>query len=226
MTRLSQNITALIERAHLSQTQVAQAVGVRQATISDWKRGTVEPEPANVAKLAALFRVSERELRYEDLSKPVRWGEQDPPKTGEEAGRKVRALASLLEADIHQRGGIESDLEAARLALARDETVVMFTNGTVSAEALPDSFARYLRFVRAFRMALAERIIRRGFAAERAAQVESTPEAPALPLRGQRLSEEELDRAEATEASLVQRATNTASARTQGRRGHPRHRGE
>ena len=48
--------------AKLTQAEAAAAVGVTQAALSDWEKGKYKPSPAAVAKLAAVYNVSEAEI--------------------------------------------------------------------------------------------------------------------------------------------------------------------
>lgn len=50
-------------RLRLSQAKLAERVGVRQATVSEWESGNAEPTAANLAALAATFEVSIAELQ-------------------------------------------------------------------------------------------------------------------------------------------------------------------
>ena len=157
MSRIGDNVAALRKRASLSQAQAAQAVGVRQATWSEWESGKREPEPPNVAALCALFGVTADDLRFEDLTVRRAWADRSPPANLEEATRRVRAIASRLEGDVHLWGGGEDHLRAMRVALAADDTVRMFSNAPTERE-LAAMFDHYMRFVEAYRLTLGDRI--------------------------------------------------------------------
>lgn len=53
----------LRQQRDLSQWEVAQALGVSQATIAVWERGYREPSPGQIQQLAVLYRVAERTIR-------------------------------------------------------------------------------------------------------------------------------------------------------------------
>ena len=48
--------------ARMTQAEAATAIGVTQAALSDWENGKYKPSPAAVAKLAAVYNVSEAEI--------------------------------------------------------------------------------------------------------------------------------------------------------------------
>ncbi|HIS64044.1 MAG TPA: helix-turn-helix transcriptional regulator, partial [Candidatus Avoscillospira avistercoris] len=55
---LSQNICKLRKANHLTQEQLAEALGVTFAAISKWERGAATPELTLIAQMADLFGVS------------------------------------------------------------------------------------------------------------------------------------------------------------------------
>lgn len=55
---LSQNICKLRKEHHLTQEQLAEALGVTFASVSKWERGVATPELQLIAKMADFFGVS------------------------------------------------------------------------------------------------------------------------------------------------------------------------
>lgn len=55
---LSQNISKLRKEHHLTQEQLAEALGVTFASVSKWERGAAAPELTLIAKMADFFGVS------------------------------------------------------------------------------------------------------------------------------------------------------------------------
>ena len=45
--------------ANLTQAEAAAAVGVNQATVSDWENGKYKPNPTAISRLAQAYRVTE-----------------------------------------------------------------------------------------------------------------------------------------------------------------------
>src|SRR5690242_12847673 len=50
------------ERKFMNQSQLAEALGVRQKTVSDWERGTARPRPAHMKNLCDVLGVTPDEL--------------------------------------------------------------------------------------------------------------------------------------------------------------------
>lgn len=51
-----------LEQTHLTQSQIAQALGVTQACVSNWKSGRRPISAVMVVRLAAVLGIDEREL--------------------------------------------------------------------------------------------------------------------------------------------------------------------
>lgn len=60
--RIGQKIKELRELKQIQQKTLAQALNVRQATLSEWESGENEPNPRNRRKIAKFFNISESEL--------------------------------------------------------------------------------------------------------------------------------------------------------------------
>ena len=56
---LSQNISKLRKEHHLTQEQLAEALGVTFASVSKWERGAATPELNLIAKMADFVGVSQ-----------------------------------------------------------------------------------------------------------------------------------------------------------------------
>lgn len=65
MTALAKHI----ERAGITQTLIAETLGVSHPTVSDWVRGVKRPKPERVFALAKLLGIPESQL-YSDLYSP------------------------------------------------------------------------------------------------------------------------------------------------------------
>lgn len=59
---IGQRIKRLRKLRKIKQMDVAKALGIEQAAISNWERGRNEPDAENRKKLAAFFRVEESEF--------------------------------------------------------------------------------------------------------------------------------------------------------------------
>lgn len=70
----------------------------------------------------------------------------------------MRAIASRLEADVHERGGEEEDIQLVRAALATADTVQMLHGESLGQIHIDSIFRRYVRFVQAFRVVLGDRL--------------------------------------------------------------------
>lgn len=56
------NLKVLRVIANLTQAEVAEMLGVNQATVSDWERGQYKPSAASVSRLAEAYGVSVHEI--------------------------------------------------------------------------------------------------------------------------------------------------------------------
>lgn len=59
------------KKKKLTQVQLAEAVGVTQATISDYEQGNITPSVDVVARIASKLELSVGELIQDDPSKPI-----------------------------------------------------------------------------------------------------------------------------------------------------------
>ena len=58
-----------IERAGITQTLIAETLGVSHPTVSDWVRGVKRPRPERVPALAKILGIPESQL-YSELYSP------------------------------------------------------------------------------------------------------------------------------------------------------------
>lgn len=56
------NLKVLRVMANLTQAEVAEKLGVNQATVSGWEQGQYKPSAASVARLAEAYGVSEAKI--------------------------------------------------------------------------------------------------------------------------------------------------------------------
>ena len=63
-------IRELRKQLGLSQEQLSQLVGVKQASISLWESGSAEPSVKNIRKLVKIFNCTSDELLGADRSPP------------------------------------------------------------------------------------------------------------------------------------------------------------
>lgn len=68
---------ARIERG-LTQTDLAEKIGVSLRTITSYERDNIQPRPKTLAKLAEAFGVSTKYLADEDCDNPTEGIERDP----------------------------------------------------------------------------------------------------------------------------------------------------
>lgn len=59
---MKEKIRALREAKGLSQTELAEALGVDQTTVSAWERGVAEPTLSNLRRLADVLGIAPGEL--------------------------------------------------------------------------------------------------------------------------------------------------------------------
>ncbi|MGH8020562.1 MAG: helix-turn-helix domain-containing protein [Opitutaceae bacterium] len=102
-----ERVVALRQRAGLSQTQVAEKLGVSQQAYAGWERSTGALRPDDLAKLAAIFSVPTDELL----------GTRPPAKRGTGPIGKAKAIferVSALPRDRQQKilGAVEDMLVA------------------------------------------------------------------------------------------------------------------
>lgn len=63
---IADNILAFIEKRNLTQKEVAEYVGVSQATVSEWCKGKKTPRMSKFDKLCELFHCSREDLMRTD----------------------------------------------------------------------------------------------------------------------------------------------------------------
>ena len=63
---LGENLKLYRENKNMTQTEVAEALGIKSATVSKYESGTLEPNIESLKKLAQLFDISIGELLNED----------------------------------------------------------------------------------------------------------------------------------------------------------------
>ena len=105
----------------LSQRELAAALGVSQASVSQWLTGQSAPKPGRIAELERVLRLTPnalaRHLGYSPSDKPdpkpvmtvVEAAEADP-RLGE---REQRILAAVYRELVHQRASEQRDGERA-----------------------------------------------------------------------------------------------------------------
>lgn len=69
MADISNNIKNLRSLCHMSQSQLADMIGVTRQTISSWERGISYPDIEMLEKLSQIFEVGIDELLYPHLSR-------------------------------------------------------------------------------------------------------------------------------------------------------------
>ena len=67
----TKNLNRLIEQRDLTQTEIADAIGVSQQTFNTWCRGLAIPRMGKIQALADYFGVKKSDLLEEKESKPV-----------------------------------------------------------------------------------------------------------------------------------------------------------
>ena len=67
----TKNLNRLIEQRDLTQTEIADAIGVSQQTFNTWCRGLAIPRMGKIQALADYFKVKKSDLLEEKESKPV-----------------------------------------------------------------------------------------------------------------------------------------------------------
>lgn len=67
----TKNLNRLIEQRDLTQTEIADAIGVSQQTFNTWCRGLAIPRMGKIQALADYFKVKKSDLLEEKECKPV-----------------------------------------------------------------------------------------------------------------------------------------------------------
>ena len=65
MSGISDNIRRLIESRNMSQSQLAEILGVSNGTLSDWLKGRFYPRHKYITKMSEYFGVDETEITKE-----------------------------------------------------------------------------------------------------------------------------------------------------------------
>jgi transcriptional regulator with XRE-family HTH domain len=65
MSGISDNIRRLIESRNMTQSQLAEILGVSNGTLSDWLKGRFYPRHKYIAKMSEYFGVGETEITKE-----------------------------------------------------------------------------------------------------------------------------------------------------------------
>lgn len=126
------------KQAHLSQTALADRLGLKQARVSDWECGKFKPERDNLASLAAALGRTMAELMpgpsdQPRHSPPVQ--AQAPPSGKGGAYAADRAQAGLLEDD-------EREFYRAVIRELRDQAAVIVSTAEAALRGKEDGSTR------------------------------------------------------------------------------------
>jgi transcriptional regulator with XRE-family HTH domain len=105
----------------LSQRQLAAALGVSQASVSQWLTGQSTPKPERIAELERVLRLAPNTLAHHLGPAPRDEPEQKPVMTVTEAAeadprlgvREQRILAAVYRELVHQRAAERRDADQA-----------------------------------------------------------------------------------------------------------------
>lgn len=110
--RLAREITEAIDASGLTQTAVAEEVGVKQSTVSAWMLGKAVPEITTMKALAALLKADESgwvALKLETLETHQRRGRKPAPTPGAPRRTEPAALSGKIDRlTPTQRAAIEA----------------------------------------------------------------------------------------------------------------------
>lgn len=99
-------------KANLTQSQVADAVGVAQVTVSQWESGETRPREKNLAALARLFKVKYSQVQY------LIGISQEPGPEGVEAATLTPAQQRVIEfLQQYDEAEIDNVLDALEIFL-------------------------------------------------------------------------------------------------------------
>lgn len=97
---LAKNIAYLIKARHLRQLNMADAIGRKQNTLSNWMNGVSEPPVTDLINIYQYFKIPLEDLLFKDLEKA---GMAESPGLGnQESKRKQMSIpTSLKESYTH-----------------------------------------------------------------------------------------------------------------------------
>lgn len=152
---IGDRLRGLREARGLTQSQVADAIGVDAQTVSRWERGERVPNAQAYTKALALLsgsglgRLAESSDAYSAV-----------PRTSAEARKLVRALEQRLQAELELRQASQEILDAMATALATADTVRMFadTARPIPPDELARLFSDHRTFVEALKVTLFNRM--------------------------------------------------------------------
>lgn len=100
MTLFGKNLKKLMMLNGVTQTQLAEKLGMKQGSISDWFRKDILPNGKRLAELAEIFGVTTNELLYEKSdTQPENKGEmiQVSKSEWEAKDREIEYLRQIVE---------------------------------------------------------------------------------------------------------------------------------
>jgi transcriptional regulator with XRE-family HTH domain len=94
---LSEAIRSARRRADLSQLQLAELLGVRQSSVSQWERGSTRPSSVHLLALAAVLKASLLDFAAPaaEPEPPPNGGSPAGPNGGSVAGQADRTVQSV-----------------------------------------------------------------------------------------------------------------------------------
>jgi transcriptional regulator with XRE-family HTH domain len=94
---LSEAIRSARRGADLSQLQLAELLGVRQSSVSQWERGSTRPSTVHLLALAAVLKASLLDFvaPAAEPESPPNGGSAAPPNGGSAAGQADRTVQSV-----------------------------------------------------------------------------------------------------------------------------------
>lgn len=128
-------------------------IGVDPQTIYRWERGERKPSAHDYKRAIEVYDEARR--RSTELGQMVsretsRVSEEAPPRTADEAERRIRSLLMRLEGDLIDAGATLDDRRDWHDALKTDYHVRMFGGGNVESPD-DDALRRFKNFVSAAR---------------------------------------------------------------------------
>lgn len=111
--RIRLNLVSAMEKANISQVQLAERLGISKGTVNNWVRGNNSPDVDMVPKICKVLSISVLDLysptKYETIAET-----ENPPSTDESAPG-----GDLQQEIIHLAGKLSSEQKDFFLALLR-----------------------------------------------------------------------------------------------------------
>lgn len=100
----SNNLNKLLDHYHMTQTDLAEAIGERQQTVSNWCKGAIIPRIDKIEKLSDYFSLRLSDILEKSLTEEDKMAKEEREliKTYEELNEEGRKLAQIQMKNLAQ----------------------------------------------------------------------------------------------------------------------------